>query len=104
MPSLSGATGQSVWPGLSRGLPGVGSTAKSFHSAKYDEELPGTPNLASRPLHATPKRLHTIIFGIFDWYSDRSPTPFSQLEFCCARCLASKGISGIPLTRQTRSG
>lgn len=47
-------------------IPGVMSTDMSFQSAKYEEEFPGTPYFATRPLHATPKALHTIILGIFD--------------------------------------
>src|SRR5262249_52747969 len=39
------------------------STDMSFQSAKYEEEFPGTPYFATRPLHATPKALHTIILG-----------------------------------------
>jgi len=45
---------------------GLGRREDWDRGSKYEEEFPGTPYFATRPLHATPKALHTIILGIFD--------------------------------------
>ncbi len=87
--------GTDCWPSRPRTILPLGEIGRG---------APGTPNLASRPLHATPKRLQIIIFGIFDFVERQIADAFQPVGVLLGALLASNGISGMPLTRHTRSG